>query len=159
MSSEAGSRLGALVGELGLESNVALLPSRSDVSSIYRGLDLYVHPSCNEGFSNSILEAMSHALPVVATRVGGTPEAVVHGVAGLLVPKDDVDALSTAILEMLSNPERARKFGEAGRQRVAFCFTVDRMVEAYARLYEEAGQGPRTTAAAHEVQRATANYC
>lgn len=159
MASGADSRLGALVGELGLESNVALLPSRSGVSPVYRGLDLYVHSSRHEGFSNSILEAMSHALPVVATNVGGTPEAVLHGVTGLLVPRDDVDALSTAILEMLSNPERATKFGEAGRERVERCFTVDRMVEAYARLYEEAGQGPRTSAVAHEVQRATANCC
>ena len=137
MTAETGSRLAALVRELGLESNVALLPSRSGVSPVYRGLDLYVHPSRYEGFSNSLLEAMSHALPVVATKVGGTPEAVVDGITGLLVPKDDGDALAGAMLEMLSHSERAKRFGQAGRERVGRCFTVERMVEAYARLYDE----------------------
>ena len=137
MTPATGSGLAALVRELGLKSNVALLPSRSGVSSIYRGLDLYVHPSRYEGFSNSLLEAMSHALPVVATNVGGTPEAVVNGVTGLMVPKDDRHALAGAILEMIANSERAKSFGHAGRQRVVRCFTVERMVEAYARLYDE----------------------
>jgi glycosyltransferase involved in cell wall biosynthesis len=54
-----------------------------------------------------------------------------------LVPKDDGDALAGAMLEMLSHSERAKKFGRAGRERVTRCFTVERMVEAYARLYDE----------------------
>jgi glycosyltransferase involved in cell wall biosynthesis len=137
MTPATGSSLAALVRDMDLELNVTLLPSRSDVSPIYRGLDLYVHPSRYEGFSNSLLEAMSHALPVVATNVGGTPEAVVDGVTGLMVPKDDRHALAGAILEMLANSECAKRFGQAGRQRVACCFTVARMVEAYARLYDE----------------------
>jgi glycosyltransferase involved in cell wall biosynthesis len=137
MNPETGSGLAALVREMGLGLNVALLPSRSGVSPVYRGLDLYVHPSRYEGFSNSLLEAMSHALPVVATNVGGTPEAVVDGVTGLMVPKDDRHALAGAMLEMLANSDRAKRFGQAGRQRVARCFTVERMVEAYARLYDE----------------------
>ena len=154
MTRETGSRLAGLVRELGLESHVALLQSRSRVSAVYRGLDLYVHPSRYEGFSNSMLEAMSYALPVVATNVGGTPEAVVHGVTGLLVPKDDRHALSKAILEVLSNSERAKKFGQAGRERVMRCFTVERMVESYARVYDEARQDVHTSSvAAHEAAR------
>jgi glycosyltransferase involved in cell wall biosynthesis len=137
MTRETGSGLAGLVREMDLESNVALLPSRSGVSTVYRGLDLYVHPSRYEGFSNSLLEAMSHALPVVATNVGGTPEAVVNGVTGLMVPKDDRHALAGAMLEMLANSERAKNFGQAGRQRVARCFTVERMVKAYARVYDK----------------------
>jgi glycosyltransferase involved in cell wall biosynthesis len=73
-SPETGSGLAALAREMGLESNVALLPSRSGVSP--------VHPSRYEGFSHSLLQAMGHTLPVVATNVGGTPEAVVDGSPG-----------------------------------------------------------------------------
>lgn len=134
---ETQARLQAVVRDLNLESAVYLLPSRSDVGSIYRTLDLYVHPSHFEGFSNSLLEAMSYALPVVATRVGGTPEAVDENATGLLTPKDDPPALAAAILELLADPERARSFGQAGRERVTRLFTVEKMIDAYSRFYEE----------------------
>ena len=128
----------ALLEDLNLQSNAALLGPRSDVDTVYSGLDLYVHPSLFEGFSNSLLEAMAHGLPVVASRVGGTPEAVEEGGTGFLVPKDDADAMASAVVEMLADPARQKKFGEAGRARVEQYFTVDHMVESYARFYTQA---------------------
>jgi len=79
-------RLQELVCGLGLGQNVMLLGDRQEMDSFYRGLDLYVHASRSEGLSNDILEAMSYALPIVATGVGGTPEAIEDGICGILVP-------------------------------------------------------------------------
>jgi colanic acid/amylovoran biosynthesis glycosyltransferase len=76
-----------------------------------------------EGLPVAILEAMSCALPVVASRHSGIPEAVVHGKTGLLVPEHDVDGMATAIDALLDDPEHARAMGEAGRRRVLENFT------------------------------------
>ncbi len=58
---------------------------------------------------------MAQGKPVVATAVGGTPELVLDGETGLLVPPGDVDALADALADVLDDPERARRLGEAGR--------------------------------------------
>ncbi len=83
-----------------------------------------------------LLEAMAAARPVVATPVGGTPELVVDGETGLLVPAGDVDALADALRRLLDDPELAARMGEAGRRRVEERFTAERMVERVLELYE-----------------------
>lgn len=110
---------------------------RHDVPAILRAAALYVHPSEEEGFSNAILEAMAAGRPVVATAVGGTPEAVAHGQTGLLVRPGDSRELARAIVRVLAHPDEARRMGEAGRRRVAEDFTIDRTVERYQCLYDE----------------------
>jgi glycosyltransferase involved in cell wall biosynthesis len=70
---------------------------------------------------------MAAAKPVVATRVGGTPEAVVEGETGLLVGPGDVDALAAAVDALLADPDLARRFGEAGRRRVEERFSTAAM--------------------------------
>jgi glycosyltransferase involved in cell wall biosynthesis len=67
---------------------------------------------------------MAHGKPVVATAVGGTPELVVHGETGLLVPPGDVEALAGALDELLSDPQRARRMGKAGRARAEGEFSL-----------------------------------
>jgi glycosyltransferase involved in cell wall biosynthesis len=134
---ETGLRLAGLVRELGIEQKVSLLESRSDVDTVYRGLDLYVHSSRFEGFSNSVLEAMALALAVVATDTGGTPEAVAQGVTGMLAPRGQPEAFADAVVAMLSDPGRRKQFGQAGRERVERYFSVGTMVEEYARVYVE----------------------
>jgi glycosyltransferase involved in cell wall biosynthesis len=136
-SPETRLRLAGLARELGIEPRVSLLESRSAVDTVYRGLDLYVHSSRFEGFSNSLLEAMAHALPVVATDAGGTPEAVVDGVTGMLAPRGQPEALADAVVAMLSDSGRRKQFGQAGRARAERYFSVGTMVEAYARFYAE----------------------
>lgn len=125
-----------LAARLGIARSVSLLDARRDVASVYRDLDLYVHPSRSEGFSNSVLEAMAHGLPVVATAVGGTAEAVEDGVTGLLVPPRDEDALAAAIVRLLSNRDERRRMGREGRARAEQKFSIDAMIQAYARFYE-----------------------
>ena len=137
MSPEAGERLRTLVCKLGLGARVSLLESRSAVESVYGSLDLYVHCSRREGFSNSLLEAMARGLPVVATAVGGTPEAIADGENGLLVPPDNEAALAAAVAGLLHDPPRRRKFGQAARERVDRCFSMDAMIEAHTRLYSD----------------------
>ena len=104
---------------------------------IYRGLDLYVHPSDTEGFSNALVEAMAHALPVVATRTGGNPEAITDGETGLLVPPGDPASLAEAVLELLGDPGLAHKLAGAARARVLESFQFQHMLDGYIRLYEE----------------------
>ncbi len=115
---------------------VQLLGYRSDVRRLLPALDLYANSSISEGISLTILEAMAAAVPVVATRVGGTPEVVIHGATGLLVEPRDPQAMADAMVDLARAPERLRAFATAGRARVEACFSVDRMVADYAREYE-----------------------
>ena len=122
--------------EAGVESLAWLAGERNDVPDVLRGLDAFVLPSRAEGISNTILEAMATGLPIVATAVGGNVELLEHGVTGSLVPSGDVDALATALLEDLAQPQQARQRGEAARSTVQRRFSLDSMVAAYGDLYE-----------------------
>jgi glycosyltransferase involved in cell wall biosynthesis len=83
----------------------------------------------------TILEAMGHGLPVVATRVGGNGEVILDGTTGRLVPHGDAAALAAALGDVLGHPERARRWGQAGRARVQGEFSLDVMARAYDQLY------------------------
>jgi glycosyltransferase involved in cell wall biosynthesis len=120
----------------GLGQSVRFLGTRHDIPDLLALLDLVVHPSLTEGFSNAILEAMAAGKPVVATAVGGNPEAVVDRVTGLLVPARDSQALAQAMLRLLEHPDEAAAFGCAGRERVAQRFGMQLMVREYELLYE-----------------------
>jgi glycosyltransferase involved in cell wall biosynthesis len=77
------------------------------------------------------------ARPVVGTGVGGLPEVVVHEKTGLLVPREDSDALAEAVAFLLDHPQTAADMGEAGRRRVARKFCWERYVDAYDALYQK----------------------
>ena len=102
----------------------------------------FVLSSISEGISITLLEAMAHGLPIVATNVGGTPEVVVHDDTGLLVPPRDPDALADAIVWMIQHPFERRVMGRRGRLRVAAHFNLDSTIEQYQRLYEPASDSP-----------------
>ncbi len=117
--------------------DLAWLPGeRHDVPDILRGLDCFVLPSLAEGISNTILEAMAAGLPVIATRVGGSPELVVEGRSGELVPVSDAEAMGRAIAGYATSPERARAAGREGRAEVERRFSMEAMVGAYRALYD-----------------------
>jgi glycosyltransferase involved in cell wall biosynthesis len=120
---------------LGLGKRLVFTGFRTDVAKILPEIDISVLPSLSEGLSNSVLEAMSAGVPVIATRVGGTPEAVEDGSTGLLIPPGDLDALIRAIAFLLDNPQSARRMGEEGRRRVLSRFSVERMVNETESLY------------------------
>jgi len=85
----------------------------------------------------ALLEAMSAAVPVIASRVGGNPEIVQDGLTGLLVTPKAVSELTGHILEMINKRDRSKLFGERGRERVANVFTTAQMLNHYQELYEE----------------------
>lgn len=127
----------------GAVSGLAWLPGeRSDVADVMRGLDCFALPSLSEGISNTILEAMASALPVVATRVGGNAELVDDGVTGLLVSAAHVDAMAQAIIRMAGHRDLARSMGLAGRRRVEACFSLQAMVAGYQNLYDRQMRRP-----------------
>ena len=134
---ERRAELETLARQLGLGDRVRFLGWRLDLHRVYVDLDVVVLASRNEGSPVSLIEAMAAARPVVATRVGGVPDIVKHGRQGLLVPADDVEALASAIEDVVTAPDRGRKMGEAGRTRVYPAFTAERLVADIDRLYTE----------------------
>jgi glycosyltransferase involved in cell wall biosynthesis len=104
---------------------------------VLASLDVSVMPSLNEALSNVVLESMAAGAPTVATRVGGTPEALVDGVTGILVPPADSSALADAIVHLLKDAPLAGQLGHAARARIADDFSIRRMVRATEDLYVE----------------------
>ncbi len=133
---------GPLMGELrdrvaraGCAAQVTLVGASDAVPLEMQELDLFVLPSLAEGISNTILEAMATALPVIATRVGGNVELVGHETTGLLVDSGDVQGLAQAMQRYVESPALARSHGAAGRRTVEERFSLDVMVASYDRLY------------------------
>lgn len=121
--------------DLGISERVVFMGQRFDIPELLGASDLSVLPSHEEGFSNVILESMAAGLPVVATRVGGNAEAVIDGVTGWLVPPRNHEEMAIKIVDLLSNPIRAKSWGKEGRRRIAGLFTIDRMVKKHLNLY------------------------
>lgn len=128
-----------LLCEAGLADIVWLPGTRSDTPALLNALDLFVLPSLAEGISNTILEAMACAVPVLATRVGGNPELVVEGVTGQLVARADPAALAHLLVSYVEDPARAVAQGVAARARIESDFSLAGMLERYAQLYRESG--------------------
>jgi colanic acid/amylovoran biosynthesis glycosyltransferase len=126
------------IHRLGLEDTVRMLPwqPREDLRRLYQESEVYVHPSVEEGFSNSTIEAQASGLPVVATSVGGLSECVIHGTTGILVRPWDSESLASAIELLLREPRRARCMGEAAAAH-AKSFDLDRLVPEYLRFLGE----------------------
>jgi len=109
---------------------------RSDVPQILPAFDLFVLPSLSEALGIAAIEALASGVPVVASRVGGVPEVVIHGETGLLVPPGDATQLAQAILYMAANPIEAKQWAERGQKRVRRMFDVNKLADAQARLYQ-----------------------
>jgi len=126
-----------LADRLGIRSRVRFTGLRSDVPAVLASSTVSVMPSLNEALSNVVLESMAAGVPTVATRVGGTPEAIVDGVTGLLVPPANAAAMAEAVARLLNDPELAAALGRAARRAIEERFSVGRMVDATAQLYVE----------------------
>ncbi|HVG53295.1 MAG TPA: glycosyltransferase [Vicinamibacterales bacterium] len=135
---------------LGVERVVIFTGLRSDVPDLLGAADVSVMPSLNEALSNVLLESMAAGAPVVATRVGGTPEALIDGETGLLVPPGDTGAIVASVSQLLDDPALARRLGIAARRVISEQFSVERMVTATQDLYAEllAQKQPRRSMAA-----------
>ena len=128
--------LEALASRLGVADRVYWLGHRRDVPRLLPAFDLFVQPSLHEGLPNAVLEALAAGLPVVATAVGGTPEVVVDGVTGLLIPPHEPGALAEAMAALLRDPDLRRTMGRAGRKHVKRHFAIAETVRRTEALYE-----------------------
>jgi glycosyltransferase involved in cell wall biosynthesis len=127
------------IERLGVGDRVGVFGYSGAMGPHLAALDALVLPSAWEAFPIAILEAMQAGLPVVATSVGGVPEAVADGVTGRLVPAGDAEALATALMQLLADPEARSRMGAAGAAMVRERFALDPMIDSTAAIYETLG--------------------
>jgi glycosyltransferase involved in cell wall biosynthesis len=120
---------------LRISSHVDFLGHRGDVPDLLRSSNVFVLPSFMEASPNALIEAMAAGVPIVATRVGGIPEAIEHDRSGILVPPGDDRALAAGIARLMKRPQIAARLAEAARQTAASRFSFDRMVREFQQLY------------------------
>ena len=120
----------------GWAERVLFLGRRTNVPELLNAMDVYVLPSLSEGICNSLLEAMAAGLPVIASETGGNPEVAVNQESGLLFPVGDTAALAGHLLSLRGQSDLRMRLGLGALSRVQREFSIDAMVESYARLYE-----------------------
>jgi L-malate glycosyltransferase len=128
-------RLETCARACGVWDRVVLTGPRDDARALLPAFDVYTNTSASEGISLTVLEAMAAALPVVATRVGGTPE-VLTGETGVLASPGDSHEIASSIMALLASPPRRQLLGAAARARVVERFSLRAMADAYLALYE-----------------------
>lgn len=141
-----GPRLRALAARLGLGERVVWAGRRADAGALMPAFDVVAMPSRSEGLGLAALEALACGVPVIASRVGGLPEALDGGRFGLLVGPDDEQAWARALADVLSRPLpwrwRARLAAPWVRERFTPVRAAAAVVEGYRELLERAGRGP-----------------
>ncbi|MCH9695096.1 MAG: glycosyltransferase [Gammaproteobacteria bacterium] len=130
------NQLRAQAASLGLGGVVQFAGFRDDFDSLIGCFDLFVHPALAEGMGVVALKAAAAGVPVLAFEAGGLREAVADGETGVLVPAEDVDALSNAIATMMNEDETRRRMGQAGRERMQKDFSIATMAVRHVALYE-----------------------
>jgi glycosyltransferase involved in cell wall biosynthesis len=125
---------------LGIAEAFTFLGERSDVCRLLRGFDVLVSASRGEGMSNSVLEAMAHALPVVGSRAAGTAELLDDGRAGLLFEAGDAATSARHLIFLAGSPSERARLGAAAAERAATRFSLDRTVEETLRAYASASR-------------------
>jgi L-malate glycosyltransferase len=133
---EERTKLEQQVRDAGLANHFVFLGGRQDIPELLACAELSILPSRAEGLPNVILEAMAAGLPVIATRVGGTPEIIEDGVSGLLVPSQDPYALGEAILALLRDRNKAARIGRTAQERIRASFSFERAVSEIETVYE-----------------------
>lgn len=135
-----------LARTLDIGDQVVFAGFRSPNWNLHYLFDISTLSSEHEGLPNTLLEAMAAERPVVATRVGGVPDAVTDGEQGLLVPSGDPEAMAEALDEMITDPAMARRMGRAGKVRAQRKFSpaaLGELIDLYRRLVSEAGKRGR----------------
>ena len=133
-----------MVNSLGLSDKIIFTGSRNDVPRLVAAIDVVVHASSvPEPFGLVIIEGMAAGKPVVATGAGGVLDILEDGLNGLLVPCRDAEAMARAILQIISDPDRAKQMGMAARRCVAEKFTVQHQVMAVQKLYDDILADPK----------------
>jgi glycosyltransferase involved in cell wall biosynthesis len=130
------SKIERLIRELGIENKILLLGWRRDIPEIISSIDILVLTSLWEGLPRVFPQAMASGIPVVATEVDGTPEAIQNGVNGFLMPPGDTRGMAEKITYLIKNPEKAREMGERGKRLVEE-FDIWKMLGQQEELYSK----------------------
>jgi L-malate glycosyltransferase len=131
--------------EKGFESSVRFTGKQLDIDTVLACSDIFLLPSATESFGLAALEAMAHKVPVIASRVGGLPEVVRHGVDGYLEPLGDVDAMAEDALTLLRNCNLRKTMGASAQERALSTFAEAPIIDQYEALYEQALSGSKTS--------------
>ena len=126
-----------LVKELGITKKITFLGVRNDLPDLLAAADSVLMPSLNEGFPRTAIEAMAAAKPIIATRVGGTPEAIIDDETGILIPSKDIEAMTNAIVNLVGDKELQSRLGTAGRKRAEQNYSVENYVARLDGLYRQ----------------------
>ncbi|WKZ32181.1 MAG: glycosyltransferase family 4 protein [Thermodesulfobacteriota bacterium] len=126
-----------LIERHSLGDSVKFVDFRNDMPEVFSELDIIVVASLGEPFGRTTIEAMAAGKPVVATNTGASPEIVVDGVTGLLVPVRAPDRMAEAIMRILGDPALAERMGAAGRERVLNVFTKENYISGIESVFRE----------------------
>lgn len=124
---------------IGDSEKIKLLSWQEDIPQILRGIDIFFLPSRWEGLPRTVLEAMASGIPVVASSVDGTKEAVLDSVTGYLLPPSDLGGYVEKLSELIGNEEKRKKMGIEGRKRVEKLFCYKKMIKKTMKLYKSLG--------------------
>ena len=130
-----------LTAQLQIENTVSFLGSKYGINEYMQACDIFVLPSFSEGLSNSLLEAMSSGLAIVATNVEGSSEAIKQGHNGLLVEPRDIDQLAQALKKMIDKEELSLKLARQARQTATTKYSLESAVENRIQVYRELSIG------------------
>ncbi len=121
----------------GVFDRLHLVGFQHDVAGWLAAFDVFAMPSVEEGLGTSVLDAMRASLPVVASAVGGIPEAILDGECGILVAPGEPSLLAEAIDRLIDDPESARRLAEAAHQRVEEHFSAEAMIDGTLEVHRE----------------------
>jgi len=134
---ETRRRLESVISDLGLRSVISFVGGYDNPVRLLKMFDVGVLCSKSEGLSNSLIEYAAVGLPAVATDVGGNPEVVIHGKTGFLVPPSSPESLAEYILELLTNDDLRKTYGENAKKMVTERFDQDMVISAYEKFYRK----------------------
>jgi lipopolysaccharide heptosyltransferase II len=127
-----------LTKRLGITEHVEFMGNRRDIPELLSRADcLVLSTITQEAFGRVIIEAQAAGVPVVATRVGGVTEIIEHEKTGLLVLPKDVEAMASAVLRILNNPDLSGNFVTAAKKKIDMCYTLGHMADATIAVYKE----------------------
>lgn len=129
--------LKSLATQLGVQKNVRFTGFRNDVAKFLAISDIFVLPTLDDALPTVLIEAMAACKPLIASNVGGVPELLQDQINGLLVPPDNVDALASACIKLLTQQETATQMAKAGKKIAEQEFDVKKQAQNLEKLYQE----------------------
>ena len=128
---------GSELAELQADPRIRCLGHVDDMQALYAASDIVVLPSWREGLSRALIEAAAMERPIITTDVPGCRDVIDHGVSGLLVPLRDARGIELAVRLFMENPDVARRFGKAARQKVVAEFQVSLVNQSTLQQYSQ----------------------